>query len=449
MKTISCFKAYDVRGRVPEELNEDIARDIACAYCHFIKPKTVVVGADMRLTSQAIAGALTEGITCCGADVIDIGMCGTEEVYFAVAESGASGGIMVTASHNPKDYNGLKFVREDARPVSETTGLKQIRAIAEQGEFACGCAKGRVIKKDFKSAYIKKLLSFVDIPNLKPLKAVVNIGNGCAGWVIDALEKHLPFNFIKMFAEPDGTFPNGVPNPLLPENRACTSRVIREKKADIGIAWDGDFDRCFFFDEHGEFIEGYYIVGFLASNLLKKEPGARIVYDPRLTWNTIEMVSEAGGVPVLSRSGHAFMKEVMRDKEALYGGEMSAHQYFRDFSYCDSGMIPWLLILEIMSQTGKKLSELVGDRIKKFPASGEINNKVKDPDSVIERIERRYKKDTLLTDRTDGLSMEFERWRFNLRKSNTEPVIRLNVESRSDETLMRQKTEELLNLIES
>jgi len=277
---------------------------------------------------------------------------------------------------------------------------------------------------------------------------VVNAGNGCAGPILDLLEAQLPFELIKVHHAPDGSFPHGIPNPLLPENRAATAEAVRTHGAIVGLAWDGDFDRCFFFDENGDFVEGYYIVGLLASNILQKVPGARIIHDPRLTWNTIEMVREAGGVPIMSKTGHAFIKERMRKEDAVYGGEMSAHHYFRHFAYCDSGMIPWLLVLELMCREQKTLSQLVGERMARFPASGEINRTVQDPAAVMAAVEKSYADQALQIDHTDGLAIEFERWRFNLRSSNTEPVLRLNVESRGDQALMEEKTREILAVVD-
>ena len=447
MKEITCFKAYDVRGRVPSELDEDIAYRVGRGYAAFVKPKTVAVGRDIRASSPALAAAVARGLTDSGVDVLDIGVGGTELVYFATFNRKLDGGIMVTASHNPPDYNGMKMVREESRPLSADTGLKDIRALAERGEFAPATRRGSVRTVDVKPDYIAHLLSYVDRAALAPLKIVVNAGNGGAGPIIDLLEPHLPFKFVKIFHEPDGTFPNGVPNPMIEENRSVTIERVRAERADLGIAWDGDYDRCFFFDARGEFIEGYYIVGMLAQSFLKKHPGERIVHDPRLTWNTLDVVSAAGGEAVQSKSGHAFIKQKMREVDAVYGGEMSAHHYFRKFSYADSGMIPWLLVTEIMSRQKKSLAELVGDRMRRFPASGEINRKVPDARAAIAKAEARYAAGALAIDRTDGLGVDFADWRFNLRSSNTEPLLRLNVESRGDEQLMRRRTEELLALL--
>ena len=454
MSSIRCFKAYDLRGRIPDELNEDVAYRVGRGYAEFVAPKRVVVGRDMRLSSPSLSDALCRGLNDSGVDVDDIGVCGTEGIYFATFDGRYDGGIMVTASHNPPDYNGMKFVREESRPISADNGLKEIRAFAEGENFRLAGKRGARRSVDVTSAYIEHLLSYVDVQKLKPLKIVVNAGNGGAGLVLDRLEPHLPFELIKIHHDPDGRFPNGVPNPMLEENRASTIEAIRAHGADLGLAWDGDFDRCFFFDELGRFIEGYYIVGLLATALLRGEPpgspaGARIVHDPRLTWNTQEIVRGLKGQTVLSKSGHAFIKQRMREVDAVYGGEMSAHHYFRRFAYCDSGMIPWLLIAQIMSESKKPLSKLVGERIAKFPVSGELNYRVPDAPAAIAAVESRYAREALSSDRTDGVSFEFTDWRFNLRSSNTEPLLRLNVEARGSIDLMRSRTEEILGLLKS
>jgi phosphomannomutase/phosphomannomutase/phosphoglucomutase len=454
LSSIRCFKAYDLRGRIPDELNEDVAYRVGRGYAEFVAPKRVVVGCDIRLSSPSLRDALCRGLNDSGVDVDDIGVCGTEGVYFATFDGRYDGGIMVTASHNPPDYNGMKFVREESRPISADNGLQEIRAFAEGGNFRGAGKRGARRSVGATTAYIDHLLSYVDVRQLKPLKIVVNSGNGAAGLVLDRLEPHLPFELIKIHHEPDGRFPNGVPNPMLEENRASTTEAIRSHGADLGLAWDGDFDRCFFFDEQGDFIEGYYIVGLLASALLRAQPpgspaGARIVHDPRLVWNTQEIVQGLGGRTVLSKSGHAFIKQRMREVDALYGGEMSAHHYFRRFAYCDSGMIPWLLIAQIMSESKQPLSKLVGERIAKFPVSGELNYRVPDAAAAMAAVQARYAKAALSSDRTDGLSFEFADWRFNLRSSNTEPLIRLNVEARGSQDLMRSRTGELLDLLKS
>ena len=445
---ISCFKAYDIRGRIPDQLNDDVAYRVGRAYAQFLQPKTVVVGQDVRPTSPVLTAALIRGLTEGGADVLDLGLCGTEEVYFATSYARADGGIMVTASHNPADYNGMKLVREESRPISGDSGLDMIRKLAEQGGFNAPGRIGSVSPYDHRVAYLRHLLSYIDTSVLRPFKIVANAGNGCAGPVLDLLEKQLPLEICKICHEPDGTFPNGIPNPLLPENRGVTRDAVLANGAGLGLAWDGDFDRCFFFDEQGEFVEGYYIVGLLANAFLAKEPDARIIHDPRLTWNTIDIVEKAGGQAVMSKTGHAFIKERMRAEDAVYGGEMSAHHYFRDFAYCDSGMIPWLLVVEMMCRERKLLSELVCERMARFPASGEINRVLTDPKAAIAAVEEKYTVDSLHIDRTDGLSIEFSDWRFNLRMSNTEPVVRLNVESRGNQALMEAKTQELLNFFQ-
>jgi phosphomannomutase len=455
-QSLSCFKAYDIRGRLPDELNTDIAYRIGLAFAAYCQPKRVIVGRDMRLSSDEIANAVSNGLLDAGVDVYDIGLCGTEEVYyatFAYLHEGLAmdGGIMITASHNPKDYNGMKLVREQSQPISGDTGLNAIKALAEHNDYPEPVSeRGRIITVDISQAYTQHLLGYIDINNLTPLKIVVNAGNGAAGHVIDNLEAVLKdkITFIKLHHEPDGNFPHGIPNPLLPENRHSTIAAIQQHNADLGIAWDGDFDRCFLFDETGRFIEGYYIVGLLAAAFLQRYPGEKIVHDPRLTWNTIDIVKSLSGIPVQSKTGHAFIKERMRRENAVYGGEMSAHHYFRDFAYCDSGMIPWLLVIELMSQSGKTLSQLLNDRMAMFPASGEINRTITDPDAVIHKIQQHYQADTQHIDYTDGLSMEFADWRFNLRCSNTEPLVRLNVETRGNERLMQAKTAELLIALE-
>ena len=444
----AAFKAYDIRGRVPEELDEDVAYGIGRAFTELTRPKRVAVGQDVRLSSPGLAAAVARGVMEGGADVLDIGLCGTEEVYHATFSQGLGGGIMVTASHNPANYNGMKLVREDARPVSGDSGLFEIRDRVARGNWAKSAREGRLEQKGLKREYVRHLLGYVDRAALRPLTIVTNAGNGCAGPVVDALEAELPFKFIKLHQEPDGRFLHGIPNPLLPENRGVTAQAVRANQADMGIAWDGDFDRCFFFDEEGAFVEGYYLVGLLARSLLVHHQGAKIVHDPRLTWSTIQTVKAAGGLPVLSKTGHAFIKERMRLEDAVYGGEMSAHHYFRDFRYCDSGMIPWLLVAQLVSVSGKSLKQLVAAQQSAYPVSGEINRTVGDPDRVIAAVEDRYQHSATHMDHVDGLSLEYKDWRFNLRKSNTEPILRLNVEARGDAGLMERKTAELLAFVD-
>ena len=448
MTALTCFKAYDIRGQLGNELNEEIAYRIGRAFGEYLKPSKVVVGGDVRLTSEVLKSALSNGLLDAGVDVIDLGLTGTEEIYFATSHLKVDGGIEVTASHNPMDFNGMKLIREDSKPISGDTGLRDIQRLAEKNDFPAVKKRGVLSKASCMSAYISHLLSYISVDDIKPIKLVVNAGNGSAGIIIDKIEVefkklNVPVTFIKVHHQPNGNFPNGIPNPLLPENRSATSDAVVEHQADMGIAWDGDFDRCFLFDEKGEFIEGYYIVGLLAEAFLAKEAGAKIIHDPRLTWNTIDVVESNGGIPVLCKTGHAFIKERMRKENAVYGGEMSAHHYFRDFFYCDSGMIPWLLILGLLSEKGIPLSMMVKDRINTYPSSGEINFTVSNPAKTIEKISSKYASNALNIDKTDGISFEFENWRFNLRSSNTEPVIRLNVESRGDVNLMKAMTSQL------
>lgn len=459
MNKLTCFKAYDIRGKLGSELNDDIAYRIGRAYGEFLakdnnKQKTVVVGGDVRLTSDELKTALANGLRDAGINILDIGLSGTEEIYFATFHLKVDGGVEVTASHNPMDYNGMKLVREDAKPISGDTGLREIQLAAEKNTFTePALQRGEYKKVDILNDYIDHLMGYLNPEKIKPLKLVVNSGNGAAGHVIDALEAqfkalNIPLELIKVHNEPDGNFPHGIPNPLLSECREDTASAVREHNADMGIAFDGDFDRCFLFDEKGDFIEGYYVVGLLAEAFLKKESGAKIIHDPRLTWNTIDIVEKAGGKPVMSKTGHAFIKERMRLEDAVYGGEMSAHHYFRDFAYCDSGMIPWLLVSELIAVSGLKLSEMVEARIAAYPSSGEINNKLDDPQIAIQRVRAFYEKDALVVDETDGISLEFSEWRFNLRSSNTEPVVRLNVETKNNNNeLLTGKTRDILNLL--
>ena len=447
--TIDCFKAYDIRGQIPNQLNPDVAYRIGNATASYLKAKKMVVGRDIRLSSKELTDAVAKGIQDAGAEVMDIGLGGTEMVYFATSYLEADGGIMVTASHNPADYNGLKVVREEARPVSADSGLVDIRKLAESDERRKAKKRGIRAPVNIFKPYIDHLLGYVEVGALKPLKLVVNPGNGGAGIAMDGLKKALPFEFIDVNYKPDGTFPNGIPNPMLLENQSVTSQAVVEHGADMGIAWDGDFDRCFLFDENGLFIEGYYIVGLLAESILKKNPGGKIVHDPRMTWNTLDIVKASGGEAVKSKSGHSFIKETMREVDGVYGGEMSAHHYFRDFSYADSGMIPWLLVAELLSTTGKSLSQLVGERMAMYPASGEINRKVEDAAATLRKLHDTYAEAALEVDDTDGYSFEFSDWRFNIRMSNTEPVVRLNVETRADLALLKAKTAEVLAILES
>ncbi|MES9843713.1 MAG: phosphomannomutase CpsG [Candidatus Sedimenticola sp. PURPLELP] len=454
MKKLTCFKAYDIRGKLGPELNEEIAYRIGRAYAQHLNAKRVVVGGDIRKTSESLKQALARGIMDAGSDVIDLGMTGTEEIYFAAFHLDVDGGVEVTASHNPIDYNGMKLVGRDALPISGDTGLDDIKKLAEENSFPISEYQGNLEQASIIDAYINHLLGYIQPDRIKPVTLVVNAGNGAAGHVIDAMEQRfnaldIPIRFHKVHHEPDGSFPNGIPNPLLPDNRSATSTAVTSQGADMGIAWDGDFDRCFLFDENGDFIEGYYIVGLLAEAFLKKAPGEKIIHDPRLTWNTIDIVQAAGGTPVQSKTGHAFIKERMRLENAVYGGEMSAHHYFRDFAYCDSGMIPWLLVVELICSSGKQLSELVKERMLKFPCSGEINYKVSDTQKVLDRIEKQYQDSASNIDHTDGISMELGDWRFNIRTSNTEPLLRLNVETKSDINAVTKHVKELEKIIGS
>ena len=445
---IDCFKAYDIRGQIPNQLNADVAYRIGNATAEYLDAKRVVVGRDIRLSSGELTDAVCQGLIEAGVEVLDIGLCGTEMVYFATDHLKADGGIMITASHNPADYNGLKIVRENARPISGDSGLLDIRVLAQEDQRALADVAGNRVSTDVYGEYIAHLLTYIDVDALKPLKIVANPGNGGAAIAVDGLKTALPFNFIDLNYPPDGTFPNGIPNPMLLENQSVTSIAVKASGADFGIAWDGDFDRCFLFDEQGTFIEGYYIVGLLAESILAKNPGGKIIHDPRMTWNTLDIVAESGGEAVVSKSGHSFIKEKMREVDAIYGGEMSAHHYFRNFSYADSGMIPWLLVAELISTSGKSLSDLVGDRMKMFPASGEINREVENATATLEALHTRYAGDALQVDDLDGYSFEFENWRFNIRMSNTEPVVRLNVETRADQDLLVEKTTEVLAVME-
>ena len=447
----SGFGAYDIRGIYPESINQELAYRVGRVFPEIFNAKKVAVGHDIRLSGPTIFDALARGLTEAGCDVYDIGQCGTEMIYFATGFHDFDGGIMITASHNPKEYNGMKFVGKGVRPVSPKSGLLVVKAAVEDEsrDWSFRKATGTVYRINIQPDYIKCILSYVDVKNLKPFKVVINTGNGSAGPIINELEKFLPFDIVKVHNNPNGYFPNGVPNPLLQDARAETSAAVIDSGAACGIAFDGDFDRCFLFDERGDFIEGYYMVGLLAEAFLKKNRGEKIIYDPRAIWNTIDIAKNLGGTALMCRSGHVYIKELMRAENAIYGGEMSAHHYFRDFYYCDSGMIPWLLILELLSKSDKPLSELVGKMIADYPVSGEINTKVSSPAKVKEimaRIEKIYGAGGKVY-HIDGLSVDFDDWRFNLRGSQTEPFIRLNVESRGDKNLMETKRDEILAII--
>lgn len=455
MSQLTCFKAYDIRGKLGTELNEEIAYKIGRAYGQIYQPKTVVIGCDIRLTSESLKQATIQGLNDAGVNVLDLGMTGTEEVYFGAFHLDVQGGIEITASHNPMDYNGMKLVREQARPIGADSGLAEIQALAESGTFKEVTQKGSTTPYNILPEFIEHLMGYINPAKIRPLKLVVNAGNGAAGHVIDAIEEkfkalNIPVEFIKIHHEANGHFPNGIPNPILVENRDSTRHAVLEHQADMGIAWDGDFDRCFLFDEKGQFIEGYYIVGLLAQAFLLKQSGEKIVHDPRLIWNTFDVVEKYQGIPVQSKSGHSFIKDKMREHNAVYGGEMSAHHYFRDFSYCDSGMIPWLLVVSVLSETGQSLSSLVEEMIKKFPCSGEINFKVADTQVAIQKLFDHFANQNPSIDQTDGVSLDFGAWRFNVRASNTEPLLRLNIETRLDRhpKPMQDYVDELTQLIQ-
>ena len=455
MTHYTCFKAYDIRGKLGDELNADIARRIGRAFAEGLGAKRVVLGQDCRASSVELAAAVSEGLVAAGVEVMDLGLCGTEEMYFATTALEADGGIEVTASHNPMDYNGMKMVRRGSAPLDAGSGLAKIKALAESGAFAPDQVGGRVVEASaVRAGFVDRVLSFVDVAALRPLKIVVNAGNGAAGPTFDAIAEALaavgaPLEFVRMHHQPDGRFPHGIPNPLLPENQPVTAEAVRAAGADMGVAWDGDFDRCFLFDASGDFVAGEYLVGLLAEVFLAKEPGATIIHDPRVIWNTQDVVAKAGGRTVAAPTGHAFLKQALRDTGAIYGGEMSAHHYFRDFMACDSGMIPWLLVAELMGRTGLSLADLLAARRAAFPSSGEINFRVKDAKAVVARIEAVYAPQAVGRQDLDGLSLEFGDWRFNLRSSNTEPLLRLNVESRGRLDLVEKAVAEISALIRS
>ena len=453
MQPLTCFKAYDVRGELGVDFDTDIAYRIGRSIAQHFRAKKIVIGRDARKTSPELAAAVAHGINDCGADVLDLGLCGSEEMYWAVTEIGACAGIEVTASHNPINYNGIKIVKSGSRPLDGIKDFEKIRILAESAAWNDGPIRGTIedVGVEARAKYVNKCLGFVDVTALKPLRIVVNCGNGAAGPTFDAIagaliNKLAPLEFIRVHHEPDHTFPNGIPNPLLPENHATTGDVVVTENADFGVAFDGDFDRCFLFDAHGKFVPGEYVVGLLASIFLEKENGGKIVHDPRVIWNTQDIVAENGGIAIQSKTGHSFIKQTMRAHGAVYGGEMSAHHYFRDFAYCDSGMIPWLLIAELISKTGVNLRDLIADRFEKFPSSGEMNFKVADADKTITSVMTEYQSIAEL-DTMDGVGLSFSGWRFNLRKSNTEPLVRLNVESRGNAGALAEKVELLKSKI--
>lgn len=442
MNPLTCFKAYDIRGRLGVDLDVEIAYRIGRAFGQVLEAKTIVLGRDVRATSEELAASVARGLMDQGCDVLDLGLSGTEEMYFATTHFGADGGICVTASHNPIDYNGMKMVRSGSAPISKATGLAQTQELAEANDFTDAPTRGTTsdIGAEARAAYVERICSFADVPALKPLKILVNAGHGTAGPTFDAIADRLatlgaPLTFERMFHTPDGTFPQGIPNPLLPENRPATAEAIRQSGADFGVAWDGDFDRCFFFDHTGAFLDGEYVVGLLAEAFVAKEPGATIIHDARVIWNTQDIVAAAGGRTVQTCTGHSFLKQALRDENAVYGGEMSAHHYFRDFVFCDSGMIPWLLVADLVSRGGP-LAGLVAARKAAFPSSGEINFTLPDPQAAADRVRAAFEGTALSIDEMDGEAFDFGTWRFNLRRSNTEPVVRLNVEARGDADLV-------------
>ena len=451
---LSCFKAYDVRGELGVNLDLNICYRIGYAFGKVLKLKKCIIGLDARESSPELADSVSKGLMDAGVNVLNLGLCGTEEMYFAVSHFLADGGIQVTASHNPINYNGLKLVKSGSRPLDPHTDLLKIKHYAENLDIKNKLPQGSVKKISIVSreAYVSKIMSLVHVSSFCKMKVVVNSGNGAAGPTFDAIEETLKANnsiidFIKVFHKPDSTFPNGIPNPMLTENQKYTSEAVLREGADLGIAFDGDFDRCFFFDEHGEFVQGEYIIGLLVRVFLEKQRNGIIVHDPRTLWNIQETIESNGGQSVISKTGHAFVKTKMRENNAIYGAELSAHHYFRDFFYCDSGMLPWLLICELLGRSGKSLSELTKQRISMFPSSTECNFSVRDSLSIIEYISKFYQKEALRTDHMDGISMEMRDWRFNLRSSNTENILRLNVETRGDRSLLRLKLVEISEMI--
>ena len=453
MTSLACFKAYDIRGRLGIDLDEGIAFRIGRGFARALGARRVVLGRDARASSPALMRAVAQGLAAEGAEVLDLGLCGTEEMYFATSHFGADGGIEVTASHNPIDWNGMKMVRAGSAPLDAASGMAAIRALAEAGDFGpAQTAPLRDVAVQARAAYVARVIGFADLAALRPLTILVDCGNGAAGPTFDAIAAALdqagaPLRFVRRHHDPDPAFPNGIPNPLLPENQSGTAAAVLAAGADMGVAFDGDFDRCFFFDETGRFIDGEYIVGLLAAAFLEREPGAVIVHDPRVVWNTQDLVAVLGGRAVQAPTGHAFLKQALRDTGAVYGGEMSAHHYFRDFVCCDSGMIPWLLVAGLMARTGQPLSALVEDRRARFPSSGEINFRLDDPGASIARVLAALAPQALSRDDTDGVSLAFDRWRLNLRRSNTEPLVRLNVESRGDTGLVAEKVAEIRSLL--
>lgn len=460
-RPLTCFKAYDIRGRLDTELDPAIARRIGRAFAEVTGARRVVVGRDSRDSSPALAQAVTAGLVSAGVTVFDLGLCGTEEMYFATTALDADGGLEITASHNPADWNGIKLVGRGSAPLGPAFAAIRARASAEGGSAEGGSAEdagcprgdGQVIcARRARAAYVDRILSFVDIAALRPMTILVNAGNGAAGPAFDAIaaalaERGAPLRILRRHHRPDGRFPHGVPNPLLPENRPATAAAVRRAGADLGVAWDGDFDRCFLFDAAGRFVDGEHVMALLAEIFLQKCPGATIVHDARVTLNITEVIARAGGRAVQARTGHVFMKQALRDHDAVYGGEISAHHYFRDFVFCDSGMIPWLMVAELMSRRARPLADLVAAMRARFPSSGEISLAVADPEAAIARVEAALAPGAELRDTMDGLSLGFADWRFNLRRSNTEALLRLNVESRGDPARVAREAARIRGLI--
>jgi phosphomannomutase len=442
------FKAYDVRGLYPDELDEEGAFAIALAYVEQFEPKSIAVGRDMRLSSPSMAKAAMEGATAGGADVVDIGMVGTEMLYFAVGELGLDGGIMVTASHNPKEYTGMKIVRRGALPVGGDSGLLEVRDRAlghVPGQAPHPSNKGAVHEENIWPAYVERVLSFIDVDGLRRLRVVIDAANGMAGAMLPPVLERLPIEAVRCNFEPDGTFPNHEPNPLLPENREFIVAKTLEQHADLGVAFDGDADRCFFVDDTGEFVPGDFATALLAEGILEKEPGAKVIYDIRASWAVPETIERAGGVPLVSRVGHAFIKQRMRKEDAAFAGEVSGHYYFRDFTQADSGVVPFLLMLERISKAGAKLSELLRPYRERYFITGELNTPVADVALKLQELKERFGPEGTVS-HLDGVSVTADDWHFNVRPSNTEPLLRLNLEARSKE-LMEQKRDEVLAVI--
>lgn len=453
MRDLKCFKAYDIRGDFPGEIDAGLAFALGAGIAEKLGAANICLGHDARQSGRALCQALAAGLKASGAKAHSLGLCCTEEIYHAAATHPFDAGVMVTGSHNPAGQNGFKIVRAGAIPVSADSGLFELRDyVAQKLERDQQQAQGEAEAVNYRDEYADWLLEYSGLKRpagLRRLKIAADAGNGCAGLLLEKLAPKLPFDFVVVRGEPDGTFPTGIPNPLLPENRGIAAQAVREHKADLGIAWDGDADRCFFYDETGAFVEGYYLVGLLAARMLELFPGSRVIHDTRVYWNTREMVLAAGGEPVMGKTGHAFMKEKMRSENAIYGGEMSAHHYFRDFAFCDSGMLPWLFAASMLASSDRPMSALVAGRMAAWPCSGEINRSLERPREIMDLIEKKYAPNAMRHDRVDGVNIEFPDWRFNLRMSNTEPLLRLNVESRGNHDLMLEKTEELLAIIDS